>query len=863
MPTELSVLRTVKSWAVSNMIKVNNKKAIANLAAKSFRANKTRNIIAVIAIALTTILFTSMFTMGIGTVESLQKATMRQAGGDGHAVLKYLTHEQFDAAKDTAAIKEIAFDMALCDSVDNDALLKRHAEFWYYDAVGLKLAFIEPEVGHIPQAENEVIADSKTLELLGVPQELGAAVSLELNIRGKLVTRDFVLCGWWESDPAFNVGQIFASRAYVDAHPDELQCTYYDDYSMTGAINAYIMFPNSMNLEAKLNQLLSESGFSPIETAANYVAGNVNWSYLSTNFGMDVGTLIGLGCGLLLIVFTGYLIIYNIFQISIVQDIRFYGLLKTIGTTATQLRRIIRRQALILSAIGIPIGLFFGFFSGRALVPLLMNNSSYAGSAVSVSPNPLIFIGSALFALVTVFISTLKPGRMAGKVSPIEAVRYTETDVPKSGQKKSVNGAKMGRMALSNVGRNKKRTILVVLSLSLSIVLLNAVVTLSGSIDMDKFISKFSDTDFLIAHADYFNNDFYGKENELSEQMISAVQSLDGFEAGGRLYGGRENMFFAENSGDTDFVNRDDRGYPFSAVYGLEALPMERLELIDGKPDMEKLMSGNYILEGIELDDNGKPEPESAHYQVGDTVVLHNWRAGPSSAPDHRMDNAHTYTVLGHVAIKTYTNCDRSSWGYAFYLPAEVYKTLVDTPAVMSYAFNAEASQEAAVESVLKMYTDSVEPMMNYESKATTANAFSGMRNTVLLVGGALGGIIGLIGILNFINAVLTSIVARKKELAMLQSIGMTRRQLKKMLCCEGLCYAGLSGLCALVLGLVLSMVIVQAICTQLWFLSYHMVIWPLLVALPILLILGVTVPLVVHHAADRQSIVERLREAE
>lgn len=78
------------------MLKVKNEKAIQNLAVKSFRANKTRNIIAVIAIALTAILFTSLFTMGIGTVESLQRATMRQAGGDGHAVLKYITDAQFD-----------------------------------------------------------------------------------------------------------------------------------------------------------------------------------------------------------------------------------------------------------------------------------------------------------------------------------------------------------------------------------------------------------------------------------------------------------------------------------------------------------------------------------------------------------------------------------------------------------------------------------------------------------------------------------------------------------------------------------------------------------------------------------------------
>ena len=843
------------------MIKVNNKSAIANLTAKSFRANKTRNIIAIIAIVLTTILFTSIFTMGIGTVESLQKATMRQAGGDGHAVLKYLTQEQFDAVKDNSAIREIAFDMALCDSVDNPELLKRHAEFWYNDATGLKLGFIQPEAGHVPQAENEVMVDSKTLELMDVPQELGAAISLELNIRGEIVTREFTLCGWWESDPAFNVGQIFASRAYVDANLEELQCTYYDNYSMTGAISAYIMFPNSMNLQAKLDKLLIESGFSPLETDANYVDSNVNWSYISTNFGMDAGTMIGLGCGLLLIVFTGYLIIYNIFQISIVRDIRFYGLLKTIGTTARQLRRIIRRQAFILSVIGILIGLFFGFFSGKALVPMLMNNSSYAGSAISVSPNPFIFIGSALFALITVAISTLKPGWMAGRVSPVEAVRYTEADVPKSGRKKSVNGAKMGRMALSNVGRNKKRAVLVVLSLSLSIVLLNTVVTLSGSIDMDKFLSKFSDTDFLIAHADYFNNEFYGKENETSEQMIQAAQYVDGFEEGGRLYGGRENIFFAENSADTSSINKTEEGYIYSAVYGLEQLPMERLELIDGEIDMEKLLSGDYILEGIHLDDNGKIEMGSAHYQVGDTVILHNWRAIDPSKPDERAYTSHTYTVLGHVAIKTYTNCDRSNWGYNFYLPAELYKTLVDEPAVMSYAFNVADSKEASAESFLKQYTAAVEPIMSYESKATTEGSFSGIRNTVLLVGGALGGIIGLIGILNFINAVLTSIVARKKEFAMLESVGMTRRQLKKMLCYEGVYYAGLSGGCALILGIFISLVVVREICAQLWFLSYHIVIWPLLIAIPVLLVLGVAVPLAVYGATDRQSIVERLRE--
>lgn len=845
------------------MIKVNNKKAIKNLAHKSFLVNRTRNSIAVIAIALTTALFTSIFTMGMGTVESLQKAIMRQVGGDGHAVLKYITQEQFDKAKDNSSIKEIAFDMALCDDVENQRLRKRHTEFWYYDALGLKLAFVEPSQGRLPQKENEVIADSRTLELLGVPLKLGTTVSLELNIRDEIVTREFVLCGWWESDPAFNVGQIFASRAYVDAHGEELQCTFYDDNSMAGAINAYIMFPSSTNLQGKLDKLIRESGFSSRETEVNYVDSNVNWSYLSTNFGMDMGTWLGLGCGLLLVAFTGYLIIYNIFQISIAGDIRFYGLLKTIGTTASQLQHIIRHQAMLLSVIGIPIGLLLGFFSGKLLVPLLMSNSSYPGSAVFVSPRPLIFVGASSFSLMTVWISTLKPACMAGKVSPIEAVRYTESDVPKGGEKKGVNGAAMGRMALSNMGRNKRRTLLVVISLSLSIVLFDTVVTLSDSIDMDKFVSKFSDTDFLIAHGDYFSNEFYGKNSETSEQMITAVEALDGFQEGGRLYGGRENMFLTENSDDTGAINRTEEGYIYTAVYGLEQLPMQRLELVDGEMDMEKLMSGDYILEGVWMDDKEQPIMESARYQVGDSVVMHN---NDDNAHSHQVsgrNTLHTYTVIGHAAIKTYTNSDRRIWGYTFYLPAEVYKTKVENPVVMSYVFNVEDSREGAVEGFLKTYTQNTEPMMNYESRDTTADAFRGMRNMVLLVGGALGGVIGLIGILNFVNGVLTSIVARKKEFAIVQSVGMTRRQLKKLLCCEGMCYAGLAGLCGLVLGIVLSKIIVQAICTQIWFFSYHLVMWPLLVIIPVLLLLGVLIPLVVYHATDRQSIVERLREAE
>lgn len=214
--------------------------------------------------------------------------------------------------------------------------------------------------------------------------------------------------------PTFEMASIMVvSKAYMDAHIDELYNSYRENFEMTGAIGSYIMFRNSFNLEHKLERVITESGYSMDENAPNFIASNVNWSYLSSNFDLDLPTVAGALAAIVLIILTGYLIIYNIFQISVVKDIRFYGLLKTIGTTGRQIKKLIRRQAFLLSCIGIPIGLIAGYFIGTAIVPLIMNNSTYAGADFATSANSVIFIGSALFAVVTVAISTAKPGRIA------------------------------------------------------------------------------------------------------------------------------------------------------------------------------------------------------------------------------------------------------------------------------------------------------------------------------------------------------------------------------------------------------------------------------------------------------------------
>jgi len=244
------------------MIKVANKKVINLLAFKSFKASKTRNIFAIIAIALTTILFTSLFTIGIGMLENFQNETIRQSGGAGHAVLKYITDDEYNKIKNHPLISEISYNKIIADSVDNPEFLKRKVEMYYMDNTAMKLGFCEPTTGNVPTQENEIIADTKTLDLLGVAHEIGAKVPLTYTIKGKQIKTDFILSGYWDSDDLLDVGFAIVSRTFMDAHSNEMKYTYKNDLNMAGSINSYIMFKNSHDLASKLNKIITDSGYT-------------------------------------------------------------------------------------------------------------------------------------------------------------------------------------------------------------------------------------------------------------------------------------------------------------------------------------------------------------------------------------------------------------------------------------------------------------------------------------------------------------------------------------------------------------------------------------------------------------------------
>ena len=628
------------------------------------------------------------------------------------------------------------------------------------------------------------------------------------------------------------------------------------------------MFKGNGAIEPKLNQLLSEAGYTcdtmgGIRGDENYINAGVNPAYQGSSLLENPSMLVSGIVGVLLIMMTGYLIIYNIFQISVIQDIQSYGQLKTLGTTRRQIKKLISKQVMRLSCIGIPIGLLIGFFIGRSLVPFLMNGTAYTAAAgIKVSVNPLIFIGSAIFAWITVYISVRKPAKIAGTVSPVEAIRYTENDASafkgkKAITKKSTHGAQIHRMALANLGRNKKRTILVIVSMTLSLVLFNTVFTLSSGFDIDKYVSKFLNKDFIISSADYFQYRFDRSDAELSQTFIHAVQQKDAYEDGGELSTVRvTEEFFSVESETIVNHNKDKAGNPHVSLYGADDFLLKSMEVIEGEIDWEALRSGKYVLYGLQSDDNGNIIQDQA-VQVGDVLRFHHSTAdGLNSTMDATVD----LTVMAKVRINNSVDTHRQTGGTNFYMPTEKFKPLCTAPHVVNFSFNVKPEQEMAMEEFLTSYTENIEPGMDYESKQTYVNSFHDLTSLIITIGAALSVIIGLIGITNFINSMLTSIITRKKEFAMLQSIGMTGKQLKSMLACEGLYYAIGTILASAFFGTLFSLIIVQGIANSIWFFTYRFVIWPMLVIYPFLLALTIIIPSILYRKIAKTSIIERLQ---
>jgi putative ABC transport system permease protein len=852
------------------MIQVSNSKIITKLSQRSLRANRRRNIVAVIAIALTAILFTTLFTISGGILSTTEKNTQIMVGTSAHAGGKNLTQTEYEKVANAPSVKDSSYNI-LVGLAENDALRKQQTEIRYSEDKAAKWGFSYPATGTMPADEMDIAMSTLTLDALGIPHKIGEKVPLEFTVNGQQYEEVFTLCGFWKGNPAMAANQVWLSRVYVDkvAPAPEVSYTKTDGSSFAGYININVWFSNSFNLEKKVDNLLTECGFSHEE-----IDMGINWAYTTAD--VDPAMILIALFVLVLILISGYLIIYNVFAISVDRDIRFYGLLKTIGTTGKQLRRMVRRQALLLSCIGIPIGLAAGFLLGSVLTPVLFSVSTLDADTISLSANPLIFVFAALFSLITVYISCAKPGRMAARVSPIEAILYTGTAAYKSRrEERRSRPISPVRMALANLKRYPKKIVAVTLSLALSMILLGGIYSAVNSFDMDQYLAGSISADFSVAHlsvtnptaadadyegvpADFLSalsarpgvtdiGNVYFKENHhvLSDAAYArAVKLFDALEAAGEIepdpYGPDAPIQQLRTTHEADMH-----------VYGIDAFAARKILDMEGKPiDYEKLASGAYVYTTLFIE--GDFDEDSAYYKAGDKLVIDPGQAG----------TAKEYTVLGNVEYPYPLSCQHGHLTDISFILAEPQFTALygDTNPMMTIYDVADAGMTEA-EEWTAAYCAETDPDLAYASRTTFAKQFENLRSTYMILGGAVSAILALIGILNFLNAVATSILSRKRELAMLQSIGMTFRQLRQMLITEGVCYIGAAILFTLTAGTVLMWYIGRALAGMTWFFNWNFSLAPVFLCIPVMLLISVIVTLVCCNGMRKESVVERLRE--
>ena len=839
---------------------------LRTLSRRSFRANRRRNLIAILAIILTTMMFTSLFVLSQSMIENMQQMYIQQAGYSSQLSSSLLTDEEADAIAAHPAVAEASRSIVVgvAENVSGRQVELRAASADYADS-----ALSLPTEGRMPENADEIALDTITLDKLGLAHQLGESVHLSwTSAPGSDAheTADFILCGVWQGNPAAMASMAWVSEDFAEALSAGIdQDAARESGSILGLSMLHIDLVDDSDPSGTAEKILADTGLSERVTLSPNIAYD---SAVGQNM---LRELLPMAICMVLVFVSGYLIIYNIFQISVAADIRFYGRLKTLGATKRQLKKIIYSQARRLCLVGIPFGLVIGYFLGAVLVPFMITST---GGAATVALDPWIFVGAAVFAAVTVRISCLKPARTCGKVSPMEALRYTDAEPLSRRKLKKSHSASVRAMAWANLGRNRKRTVLVIASLSLGLVLLSGIYAKNASFDIDKYMSGTVISDFEVEDASIASNftTYDPQGTTINSALVEKIGDLDGLERTGALYAQVINHEVGESAlkNIEHYYNAEERlavikatdpglydaysdmlasGSCTAILYGVDGLVVDTLadaqNVLAGNFDKEAFASGSYVV--VDAGPAENADEIAPTYNVGDSVTL----------------GDKTYEVMAIVRditpITEGKNSDTADF-LGLYIPAEDFRAMYPENTLRKYFFDVAAEDQPAAEQMLLDVQSEDDPALSFTSKQTLIDHYKEQTRASTIMAFAISFVIAVVGVLNFVNSMLTAIFSRQKEFAMLQSIGMTRRQLRNMLIGEGLYYAGITLALSYVLSALVVGVGVRLLVAGDWTATFHFTLLPLVICTPILLAFAVLIPVCCFKNIEKQSIVERLR---
>lgn len=826
-------------------MKVKNKAYIRSLAKNILNANKSRRNILLLAIALTSILFTSLFSVALGLGKSMETQTMKTIGTISHGSFKDTSDEDIEILTQDKDIKDFSVREKV-GILDDEKVM---AELSYMDKKGFEWSLIEKVKGKFPEKENEVFIDIATAKKLAYKGEIGEEIEVPFKIEkpyiGEIIEKKsdkFIISGTFQSpiDSNVGIGQIYLSKAYVEKL-----------YLPENNNDVEVMLKNSFMIRNKLLKIAERNGYKVVDDPGNLsdkeIRIGVNFAYLlSGDNSFDFNAFLPYLAFLILVMVAGYLIINNIFKISVNEDIKLLGLLKTIGMTKPQIKRLVHLESLAASLPSIIVGDIVGISIGKIILnKIFANNEMLTDIKLSTTVIILIIVFSTAFTLLTIFLSVMRPARFAAKVSPIDATRYNETTIKKKYNSEDIY---LGKLARREVFSNKFRFISIVLSISLSAVILNSVLTYTGNIDLEKGISDVIVTDYNIASPKYFRYMYLGREEGIDKNFIDEIENHKGFKAGGSLY------YYGYEYDYPDIKIEDHKVAPI--LFGMDEFLINKQKFIDGEFDKEKWLSGNYIMIGEYGD-------KKSAFKTGDKIKINIKNKVKEVQVMSKFEYNFSNGLRYFPVIKEDINDESSptlSLEYIYMNPNE-YKELTGDQSIMSYGFDVADSEKENFNKLLKTFEN--EPDFSYDSRDLQIKSTMEFKNLIEFAGYGLSIVLFLISVLNFINVIATEILRNMVNLSILEAIGMTKKNIKKYLVKKNLIYS-LSGLIfSFIIMLLVDKFILIDFMEETKWTSYKFVIIPLIIVNFVNIIIGIIFTGRFYEKHSQNSLVDRIRSLE
>ncbi len=724
---------------------------IKNLASAQLKKERLKKIFTIIAISLATFLMASVLLLVSGII------TVNQKGGNNitgsyHALISGIEKEQYQKLSDDVRVDLCGFT-AFIGSVKsgNDRL-----NISYCNNDALILNGLSVDQGKMPEKENEILIEQEYLIRQKINAKIGDTIRLPDPNNGQ--KKSFLITGYLKTGAKGTDRSLYAAMVSEEC---------FLEMNGWNHLSPVVMF--RVNLDAKTNSGDVKNLIAEIAADAGCKAApSYNETYLNLSQPSALMVLAAVA-GLLVIVIAGILVIYNIFYISIINSIKEYGQLRTIGMTAKQIQRLVLREGTLLMLPAIPIGLI----AGIAVAYLLIPHGFGLWNVLWICPVVVVL------TYVTVRLSIKKPAKIAAAVSPIEASRYEQNNQPKCRHRQ--HRLTPGSLAVNQVLRYKKKNILTAASLVLTGVLLLGLSSVLSSINAkDMSLSGFARGQFVLRISN----------QELMENPLEILQESSPFTE-------EVEKELSQLSGVQKIMN--DQHLPVS--YDLQALESDAEIVGFEKADMALLQS--YLLNGnlsdyeqMASEDQmviGRPGDFEKYFgiypEVGSSVML------------KIFDGQHTENLEFEIAAVL----DESKIGNhgdkidMLLLPVDSMQKIAHSNLTYQYVIRVEDSLEQQAENEIDQIV-SDHPRLSVDSlSAAIAQNENFLQGTQLALAIAIV-LIGCFSVMNLLNTTLTGIIVRRREFSLMRSVGMSQKQLSVMVHKEGLIVVGM--------GLVLSVII-------------------------------------------------------